>query len=423
WQFKAIDAYQNLPKQNTPITRWMWGTVPGTVHTDLLANKRIPDPYYRMNENDVQWVDAQQWVYKREFVVPDSMLDNEVIHVVAEGLDTYATITINGQRIADTANMFICHRFDVKPFLQTGKNEIEILFDSPTIRSKQTEQQHGVLRVALEPHRVYVRKAQYSFSWDWGPKLTTSGIWRNIFIEGRSHARLLNPFVNVISANEDEAVLEVSAEIETYSGNGYSVEIEVKNAETSLKTVATISGDRCTSRINIPSPKLWWPNGYGEQPLYTTQLRLLMDEKEIDTAETTLGIRTVRLVREKDAEGESFIIEVNGQKLFCKGADWIPSDNFIPRIQNSTYENLLTLARDAHMNMLRVWGGGIYEQDIFYELCDRLGLMVWQDFMYACGEYPDVQWFVDEARNEAEKVVKRLRNHPSIVIWCGNNEC
>ncbi len=430
WQFKAINKYTTLPKKKRHAALWMNASVPGTVHTDLMSNNVIADPFYRMNENDVQWIDSHQWLYKREFAVSPSLLKEDSVQLVTEGLDTYASIRINRKNVAETSNMFIEHRFDVKKFLRSGRNTIEILFDSPTVRSKALEKKHGALRVALGPHRVYVRKAQYSFSWDWGPKLTTSGIWRNISLQAFSSGRLKNPFAKIISVTKEEAVVELSVEVERLSVRSPSDKKDslqlrafVAGEDSSGEHTAKVHGNSAKLTLHILHPKLWWPNGYGEQPMYKAVLSLLRDEEEIDEIEVPFAIRTVRLLQEKDKEGTSFVVEINSEKIFCKGADWIPSDNFLPRIPDSTYERLLRLAKDAHMNMIRVWGGGIYEQDVFYNLCDRLGLMVWQDFMYACGAYPEASWFLKQAKDEAESVVNRLRNHPSVVVWCGNNEC
>lgn len=423
WRFKGINKYRTLPANNRGITEWMNAAVPGTVHTDLLANRAIPDPFYRMNELDVQWVDSQQWVYRKPFVVDEHFLSAREVELVAEGLDTYARIRINGKGVAETANMFVEHRLSVKQFLRRGTNVIEIMFDSPVARSKKLQKKYGKLDVALEPHRVYVRKAQYSFGWDWGPRLATSGIWRNIFLEASSHPILRHPFVKVVSANKREAVIELSVEIHSTANVPLKLRTVVTGENCVVTNARTARVKGTTFRLTIPNPKLWWPNGHGEQPLYTAAFTLLRDGTEIHALQTPFAVRTVRLLQEQDAEGESFVIEVNGAKIFCKGADWIPSDSFLPRIANTTYEKLLAMARDAHMNMIRVWGGGCYEQDVFYNLCDKLGLMVWQDFMFACGEYPEQPWFLRQVEKEATKVVKRLRNHPSIVLWCGNNEC
>ncbi|HET6274090.1 MAG TPA: glycoside hydrolase family 2 protein [Bacteroidota bacterium] len=423
WKFKAVDVYKTLPRGLRSVLRWMPAKVPGTVHTDLLAYRKIPDPFYRMNEKDVQWVDQQQWVYKREFTIPTSLLTQDAIQLVCEGLDTYAQIRINGKVVGETSNMFVEHRLDVKRYLRPGKNTIKIVFDSPSIRPKAVEKKHGALRVALEPHRVYVRKAQYSYGWDWGPKLTTSGIWRNISLELFSHARLVHPHVKVLTLNSREAVVQVSVEVERVRSAGLSVRMLVTGEQSYAEQTSAVRGNTVRTTFRIAKPKLWWPNGYGGQPMYDALFSLRKDGREIHRLEVPFGLRIVHLVQEKDTEGKSFIIEINGKKIYCKGANWIPCDTFIPRIADSTYRTLLHLAKDAHMNMIRVWGGGIYEQDIFYTLCDRLGLMVWQDFMYACGEYPEQPWFLKQSKEEAEKVAKRLRNHPGIVVWCGNNEC
>jgi beta-mannosidase len=274
--------------------------------------------------------------------------------------------------------------------------------------------------VALQPHRVYARKAQYSFGWDWGPTLTTSGIWRPIRIEA-FEARLKDPFVRVLSALAGEAELELEVTVEGWENAGLTLQIRIDGEHGEI--TRGVNGGKVVVRQRLANPRFWWPNGYGEQPLYAAEMLLRKGDEIVHALRVPFAVRTVRLVQEPDEEGRSFIFEVNGVRIFCKGADWIPADTFLPRVANGTYRRLLTMARDASMNMVRIWGGGIYERDVFYDECDRLGLMVWQDFMYACGEYPDHTAFLKEARREAESVVRRLRNHPSIVLWCGNNEC
>ncbi len=423
WQFRAEDGYNAIPRNQQGVTRWMKATVPGTVHTDLMAAGKIPDPFYRTNENDVQWIDRTQWNYRRTFVVPDALLREESVELVAEGLDTFASIRVNGQDAGSTFNMFVEYRFDVKSLIHSGTNTIEIVFDSPTMRSKAIEREHGVLQVALESHRVYARKAQYSFGWDWGPKLTTSGIWRPIRIEAHSGGRLRDPVVRVISVDEHTAEIEVAVSAMHAENARHDLDVRIIGGDGEWVTSTAVAGTKAALKLALSHPRLWWPNGYGEQHLYTAEFALRRGTEVIDTARVRFAIRTVDLVQEPDEEGRSFVIKVNGVPVFCKGADWIPADSFLPRIADSTYIRLLTMARDASMNMIRVWGGGIYEQEIFYDLCDRLGLMVWQDFMFACGEYPDHPAFLDAVREEAEYVVRRLRNHACIVLWCGNNEC
>ncbi len=423
WQFKAIDKYRTLPKDITGITEWMSGNVPGTVHTDLMANEKIPDPFYRMNEEQVRWVDSQQWMYRREFDVDEDFLKEKRIELVAEGLDTYAEIRINNKPVASSADMFVEHRFNVKEFLRKGKNCIEIHFDSPVLRTKALEKKYGTLAAGHEVHRVYARKAQYSFGWDWGPRLATSGIWRGIRLEAHALAALQSPFVRVISVKKNEAVVEMSIDVSLFTSAPMQLRTEIWDEKSIVTDQRRVKSGRMKFRVRVKKPKLWWPNGYGEQPMYRAVFSLVSRDEEEERLEIPFALRTVRLLQEPDKEGTSFVIEINGEKIFCKGADWIPSDSFIPRIADATYEKLLGMAKSANMNMLRVWGGGIYEQEIFYELCDRCGLMVWQDFMFACAEYPEQPWFLKQVKDEAEKAVKRLRNHPSIVLWCGNNEC
>ena len=401
----------------------MKATVPGTVHTDLMTEGIIPDPFYGMNENLVQWVDSLQWLYRREFNVSREMLREKYIELVAEGLDTFAEVRINRKTVAATANMFITHRIDIKRYLRRGRNIIEILFDSPTMRSRALETSHGMLRVALASHRVYARKAQYSFSWDWGPRLTTSGIWQNISLEAHSGPQLKHPFARVVSLHPQIAVVQISVDVEHATRRSLKLRTSAEMEGWSDSTVTHVKDTTATARLYIPNPRLWWPNGYGDHPIYTAHLSLLDEGVEVDATDVKFAIRTVKLLQEKDDEGKTFIVEVNGVKIFCKGADWIPCDSFLPRIQDATYERLIAFAKDAHMNMIRVWGGGIYEREVFYNLCDRHGMMVWQDFMFACAEYPEERWFLDQVKAEASSVVRRLRNHASIVVWCGNNEC
>ncbi len=423
WTFKAVPADGETSVRHREAARWMAASVPGTVHTDLLAAGVIPNPFYGTNECDVQWVAEHRWMYRKEFAVPVAFLRMQHIVLAADGLDTFARIRCNGEEVGKSANMFIGHRWEIGKLLRPGKNTLEVTFDSPVLRAKKLEKEYGILNVALEPHRVYVRKAQYSFSWDWGPKLTTSGIWRGIRIEGYTGGRLADPFVKVVSVRAHKATVRIAVDVVRYSRAPMQVRILVDGKDFVAERVVPLRGKRVHLTLNIPSPELWWPNGYGGQPMYAAQFTLLQGEEEVDQVRVPFALRTISLLQKRDDEGQSFVLEVNGTRIFCKGANWIPSDSFIPRIPEATYEALLTAARDASMNLIRVWGGGIYEQDVFYDLCDRLGLMVWQDFMYACGEYPAYAQFVREAGREAAEAIKRLRNHPSVALWCGNNEC
>jgi len=423
WKFRLHKDSKGKIKHKNDLTRWMNARVPGTVHTDLMSLGIIPDPYYRMNERDVQWVDTCTWEYKKDFTLSADFENYKRIELIVEGLDTFATILVNDSIVAESDNMFAEQRIDIRSNIKKGKNSVCIIFHSPTECITALEKKYGELLVANEPARVYARKAQYSFGWDWGPKLTTSGIWRSIYIEMGNGTRLKEPFIKTVTIDNDHAVVECISGIEKNQNKVYKLKVIISGDDHIIESAVRLENDFASVRMEIPEPQLWWPNGWGEAYLYTAQFQLL-DETEnvVDSYETHFGIRTVKLIREKDEAGESFIFEINGRKIFSKGANWIPADNFITRIPDARYERLLHLAADAHMNTIRVWGGGIYEQKIFYDICDRFGLMVWQDFMFACGEYPEHENFVENVRSEATQVVKKLRNHPSIIIWCGNNE-
>lgn len=423
WEF-TIDRRSNiseLPQGLISSTKWMAAEVPGTVHTDLLANGKIEDPFYRDNELKVQWVSEVGWMYRREFHVPEEMLAMDAVQLVAEGLDTFSTVLVNGHEIARTQNMFIKHRIDVKQILHPGENEIQIEFDSPVLRSKRYEDMYGKLSASHEDYRVYARKAQYSFGWDWGPKLPTSGIWRPIYIEAFDSIRIEDVYVET-NLNESLTLARLSVHVKTEIFSSNEVPLTATVALNGEQRELEIHDPVFTLPFEIENPELWWPAGFGEQPLYELGVRICAGSRIADARSIRCGIREVELLQEEDQWGQSFSFKINRVPLFCKGANWIPVDTFIPRIRPEEYRELLEAARDANMNMLRVWGGGIYEEGIFYELCDQLGLLVWQDFMFACGAYPEHDEFQTNVSKEVESVVQGLRNHPSIIIWCGNNE-
>ena len=315
WQFSKAGA-----------GTWHTAQVPGTIHTDLLLNKLIPDPYYRDNEKRLQWIDKENWDYKKSFVVSPSMLAKKNIELVFDGLDTYADVYLNGEKILAADNMFRQWRVPVKGVLKTN-NQLLIRFYSAKNKVDSIAKSNLPL-VVPDNARVYARKAQYHFGWDWGPVFITCGIWKN-------------------------------ATLEAY---------DIK-------------------------PK----------------------EKEF------INPRKVELVQEPDSIGKSFYFKIDGKPMYMKGANYIPSDVFLPRLKKEDYRKIILSAKEANMNMLRVWGGGIYEDDAFYDLCDEYGIMVWQDFMFAGGMVPGDEAFFSNVREEVKYQIKRLRHHKSIVLWCGNN--
>ena len=417
-------------KPEYPVEDWLTAKVPGVVHMDLMDNDVIPDPFRGLNEEAVRWVEDVEWWYRREFEVDRSILEKETIEIFFEGIDTFASIWINGEKIGETNNMFTPWRFGIKEFLKEGQNTIAVQIKSAKKIAEELENKYkskyGVFHSVFYTARPYIRKAQYSFGWDWGPRLPTAGIWRRVKIIAYDKARLGYISALPLKIMGEKAVLKLTAEV--YASNKVEVEVKFKiegygqKIEKWVKIVAEKGRNDVECEVEVPKPRLWWPRGYGSQNLYSLTAELYVEGKLLDRDEMKIGIRSVELVQEPDEEGKTFIFKINGKPIFCKGANWIPADSFLPRVSKQRYRKLLELAAEAGMNMLRIWGGGIYEDDVFYEICDELGIMIWQDFMYACAEYPEEEWFLEEAEREAEEVVRRLRRHPCIVLWCGNNE-
>jgi beta-mannosidase len=425
WQFKsAADQH------------WLPATVPGTVHTDLLDNGIIHDPFFRLNEKKLQWIDKIDWEYRTEFLLDDTLNENELSELTFEGLDTYAEVFLNDKLILQTDNMFRTYKVDVTNSVLSGINELRINFLSPINKGLEllannqyqlpaTNDQSENGEMADKKVSPFVRKAPYHFGWDWGPRLVTSGIWKPIYLTIWNKARIKELFVNQLDIKANVAEIQIHTVIEAakYLSLSYKI-IDVANNQLLASDNLDLEpgNNHIKTSIAINNPKLWWPNGHGEQNLYKFKVELYNGNDLLATKTVKTGLRSIKVVREPDAKGKSFYFEVNGLPVFAKGANYIPNDNFVTRVSNQKYMHILQSAVDANMNMIRVWGGGIYEYDRFYELCDSLGLMVWQDFMFACSMYPGNDDFIESVRLEAIDNVKRLRNHPSIALWCGNNE-
>jgi beta-mannosidase len=414
---------------------WLPAAVPGTVHTDLLSNGKIEDPFYRLNEHDVQWIDKANWEYKTTFTVDDTILDRDRIELEFKGLDTYADIFLNGKKLLSADNMFREWKTEVKKTLKDGENELLVVFRSPIAEGiKKYDAQGYVIPVSdndlAEPGQVedgkkvsiYTRKAGYHFGWDWGPRLVTSGIWRPVFLNAWDEASIENLQIIQHEVSEEKATFTAVFEIDAEDDG--RANLSVSNDGTVLATSA-VELKKGVAKYNvdfeIASPKLWWTNGLGEQHLYNLTGILNINNRST-SAKTRIGIRTLELVREKDEHGTSFYFKLNGHPVFMKGANYIPNDVFLPRVTPENYRIVVETARISNNNMLRVWGGGVYEEDLFYDLCDEAGILVWQDFMFACAMFPGDEAFLENVKHEAIDNVKRLRNHPSIGLWCGNNE-
>ncbi len=408
-------------------TEWRPATVPGCVHTDLLANELIKDPFDRDNERHQQWISDQDWEYRLVFDVDVQLFRQKHLELLFEGLDTYARVVLNDHLILEADNMFRAWCVDVKPLLKASANELLIEFCSPLEREKELTIDQKPLQPAVNdqsrgtsPHS---RKAPYHYGWDWGPCLITSGIWRGVRLQGWSKLRIHDSTIEQVRLDDEQALLSLTMEVEADETLNAGITVVVAG-----EVVSSIEGqpvhagrNQISLEFRIDNPKRWWPTGMGEQHLYTIKTVLATDDERL-MVQKQIGLRTVEVRREADAEGESFYFVVNDVPVFAKGANWVPADSFTTRLSEAHYRHLLESARDANMNMIRVWGGGIYEPAIFYELCDELGLMVWQDFMFACSMYPAGDAFLKSVEHEARYQMRRLRHHPSIMLWCGNNE-
>lgn len=418
-------------------TNWHPATVPGVIHTDLMNNKLIDDPFYRLNERGVQWIDKEDWLYRTTFDVSFELLAKENVILHFEGLDTYADVTLNGETILSTDNMFRQWKADVRHLLKQKGNQLQVYLHSPIkvampkweatpfqYRSSNDQSENGGLM--SRKIGVFVRKAGYHFGWDWGPRLVTSGIWRPVTLEAWGDARLNDVHYTQTSVTAHQAVMDVMVEV--LADKDLTTQVVVTN-RTDKRTehrqsVRLRKGmNRIPASFILKKPKLWWANGLGEPFLYDFAVTLNLDGKEVDVKEQKLGVRSLKVVTEPDKHGENFYFELNGKPLFAKGANYIPCDNFLPRVTDSIYEKTIRDAVSANMNMLRVWGGGTYESDLFYDLCDKYGILVWQDFMFACSMFPAEGELLENIRQEAIDNVRRLRNHSCIALWCGNNEC
>ncbi len=410
--------------------------VPGTIHTDLLANKQIEDPFYRTNEKNQQWIDKEDWEYSSSFQLSEKEISRQNLHLGFKGLDTYADVYVNGSLVLKADNMFREWEIDIKKLAKAGENQLRIYFHSPvkkglellnasayTYPASNDQSENGGL--GDQKVSVFTRKAGYHYGWDWGPRFVTSGVWRPINLKIWDALRIKDVFIQQKSVKKEEAQLLADFTLE--ANEAFSGKVLLTDKSTGKVMLSKqVDVEKGSNLISIPftitNPKLWWSNGLGAPNLYQFEAKVIKDNEIVANYELSTGLRSLKLIREKDEAGESFYFELNGVAVFAKGANYIPNDNFLPRVSQADYEKVIADAKDANMNMLRVWGGGIYENDIFYDLCDKNGILVWQDFMFACSMYPGNEKMLNSIKEEAKDNVIRLRNHPSIALWCGNNE-
>lgn len=412
---------------------WLPAVVPGTVHTDLLRNGLIPQPFYGKNEHELQWIDKQDWEYRTKLQLDGDWQSLAVTELIFAGLDTYADVYVNNVHALSADNMFRAWTVNVKGLLRTGDNVILVKFRSVVKEDLPKLTRLGYDLPApndqselggLQEKRisVFARKAPYHYGWDWGPRFLTSGIWREAVLTGRDAAAITDLYIRQNHIKPEEARLTAIVEVDAPEAREGVLRITAEGQEWT-QAVALDSGRQIVElELVIHHPRLWWCNGLGAPELTSFQAELLQNGTVQATAEVTAGLREIKLIRKPDAKGASFRFELNGVPVFAKGANHIPNDSFITEVSGERYRHEIATAAESNMNMLRVWGGGFYEEEEFYRLCDEYGLLVWQDFMFACSMYPGDEAFLANVRKEAEYNVQRLRNHPCIALWCGNNE-
>lgn len=427
--------HENWMFKQARLNNWYKADVPGVVHTDLMANGIIEDPFYRLNERAVQWIDKEDWIYETEFTGHDKIVTRENQQIVFKGLDTYADVYLNDSLILKANNMFLEWKTNVKGILKAGKNKLKVYFHSPVkidmpkwealpyqLKADNDQSENGGL--LNRKIGIFARKAGYHYGWDWGPRLVTSGIWRPVYLEAWDNIKIEN--VHIIQKEVSSERANLTSAVEIISSRN------IKNAIITIKADERLIATKCADlkkglnefRLDytIKEPQLWWSNGLGNPYLYKFTTAVSLENHISDSISCNIGIRSLKVIADKDKYGRSLYFELNGKPVFMKGANYIPGDNFLPRITPEKYEKAILDAKYANMNMLRVWGGGIYEDDLFYDFCDKHGILVWQDFMFACALYPGDKAFTESVKQEAIYNVKRLRNHPCLALWCGNNE-
>lgn len=410
-----------------PASRRSWpATVPGSVHLDLLRVGEIPDPFWRTTEQDLRWIGEHDWVYRRAIVLPEQFLRRDHLLLRFYGLDTLARVRINGRNVLRADNMHRTWEVDITHLVGSEEFEVEVAFASPMQAVRRLQRRRplpGWFDMMCIEGGSWLRKELSNFGWDWGPALVTAGIWRPVEIVAFDVARLGGVHVRQQHTG-DSVTLTAAVELERPDTRPLNVTVRASLDDVVVAETTSVSTDPTAEiPLVIDQPQRWWPNGLGEQPLYTVMVELRDGEMVLDQWVRRIGLRTLRLVRDPDEAGERFAFECNGVRFFAKGANWIPADAVLGRSTPDDIRRLIDDAADVHMNMLRVWGGGVYEDDSLYDACDERGISVWQDFMFACATYPtfDPEFF-DNVRAEATDNVRRLRHHACLALWCGNNE-
>jgi beta-mannosidase len=413
WQLEAVggSAPQTLAGHRIP------AQVPGCSHLDLMAAGVIAHPYLDRNEADLTWAHHVDWRYATTFQAAP-VRPGERVDLVFDGIDTVSTVELNGTVLGQTANMHRRYRFDIRETLRGRANDLVVTLESALRYAERTEAQLGWRQRAYPHPYNAIRKMACSFGWDWGPDLQTAGIWKPVRLERWDTARLaqVRPLVTV--RPDGTGQVDVHVDLDRARDCAYTVVAAIDGRE--VRTPVT--GDAATLTVLIPGPRLWWPAGYGEQPLYDLTVTLLADREPVDATRHRVGFRTITVDTDPDEVGTPFTFVVNGKRVFAKGANWIPDDHLRATVSRERIERRIGQAVDANMNMLRVWGGGIYEADDFYDVCDERGVLVWQDFPFSCAFYAEEEPLRGEVEAEARENITRLVAHPSLALWNGNNE-
>jgi len=422
WEFRQVTNLHGIADDH-----WLPASVPGDVHLDLLRNKLIPQPFYRDNENKLQWIENADWEYRTTIPANKKLLSRQNIELVFDGLNTTAQVYLNGNLLLTSDDMFRTYRLNAKPYLKAGANRLLVVFTSPILGAEKIAAKDPWRADIHNLAKTYIRKAAYQYGWDWAPRFVTSGIWKPVRLEAWDDARISDLSIRQLDVTKQSAHVLAQVEVTASAASPATVTVHygLKGKElTATQPTELHEGvNHLELPITIDNPELWYPAGYGSQPLYAFHAEIAIHRETQDTSDVRTGLRSVELRRDADKWGRSFEFVVNGIPVFAKGANVVPFDSFPSRVPVAQIRDVLQSAKDANMNMIRIWGGGYYETQKFYELCDEMGIMVWQDFMFAnppwqSGTYSHKQDIAQEVTDQ----VKRLRNHPSIVLWCGNNE-
>ena len=420
WKLK-----DNWSMKEANALKWVPATVPGSVYQDYLNNGLMEDPYYRDNELQALELMEHDFIYRTVFDVEETLLQCAHTLLHFDGIDTLADITLNGTLLGHADNMHRVWEYDVKQLLHEKNNELRVILYSPVNFVREMDKQDPDIAMSVDAMRgaSYLRKAHGMFGWDWGPRLPDAGIWKEVSLFGVEEARISDV---CISQKHEENRVDLALEIRLETFDEIRSEdylIKVTAVDPSGKTCAETEqelGKRVDLRIS--NPQLWWPNGYGPQNLYHITVELCQGDRVLDSWTRRIGLRTIRLVQEKDQWGVSFCHEVNGVRIFAMGADYIPNDNILPKVTPERTRQLLSDARDCNFNCMRVWGGGCYADDVFLDCCDEFGILVWQDFLFACATYDLTEEFEANIRAEFRDNIRRMRHHACLGLWCGNNE-